>query len=294
MTEGKLTIIWIALTFALVMGAAMVNQALMLWPRFNIESDFYVLIFYIVIFLLAFGIAATTYLYEARTRARRLDEAFSRKVLDAAETERKKIATELHDGLQQNLHSINFELQRLAKGTPPIKWKLDEISERISASIDDLRAISSQLYPHHLEKLGLKKSVEAMANNLTDSTDIYFETKISDKIDSLFSYHSAINIYRIIQELCSNIVKHSAAAFASIEMTPDTRLGRALYITVRDDGRGLNKQPSILENIKKGMGLRSVQQRVRLMRGSFSAETAQSSRGGKGAIFKISIPLERQ
>jgi signal transduction histidine kinase len=286
MTEGRLMVIWIALTFALVMGAAIVNQALRLWPRFDIESDFYVLIFYSVVFLLAFGIAATTYLYEARTRAKRLDQMFSKKILDAGETERKKIAADLHDGLQQNLHSINFELQRLAKSNPPIKWKLDEISERINTIVDDVRTISSELYPHYLEKLGLKKSVEAMANNLTDSTEIYFETSIDEKIDSLFDYRTALNVYRIVQELCNNIVKHSSASFAKVRMQMDKI---SLYITVQDDGKGLNAQSTRLGAIREGLGISSVRQRIKMLQGSFESKPGTV----KGTVFKITIPVKK-
>lgn len=280
MTEGKLSLIWISLTVAFIVGVVILNQIWDMWRQIPIDSRFYFLLF-----MFAVVIALFIFLYDTSRRAKKLEFELSKKILKAREDEKRKISSELHDSLQQNLHSINFDIQRLAKYNPPIKWKLDEISERINESISDVRSIASAMYPHQLESLGLKKSLTAMANNLTHSTDIYFDTDISGAVESLLTREAAIGIYRIIQELCSNIVKHSDSSYAKIQMGADKS---NIYINVSDDGKGINNEMR-LEYFRNGSGITSVQHRVKLIHGTFHSE----SHPGKGTAFKIAIPVEK-
>jgi len=160
------------------------------------------------------------------------------------------------------------------------------MTERINQTISDIRTISSDLFPHQLEKLGLKKSIEAMANNLTYSTNVFFDTKISNDINDLYSDEVSLNIYRIIQELTNNIVKHSNASKAIIEMYVD---GPFTYITVWDDGKGLKINLKKLDSFREGLGISSIHQRLKLIGGSLNVY----SEIDKGTKFKINIPVKK-
>jgi len=276
MTEERLSFVWLTLTILILITLYIFGKA---WD--SLESKI-VFIFFGVLLVI------TTYLLlqNKSRKAKKNEQDFLQKLLETREFEKKKIASELHDSIQQNLHSINFELYRIAKNYPPVKWKIEEMTERINQTISDIRTISSDLFPHQLEKLGLKKSIEAMANNLTYSTNVFFDTKISNDINDLYSDEVSLNIYRIIQELTNNIVKHSNASKAIIEMYVD---GPFTYITVWDDGKGLKINLKKLDSFREGLGISSIHQRLKLIGGSLNVY----SEIDKGTKFKINIPVKK-
>jgi signal transduction histidine kinase len=279
-SEGKLILLWITSSIALAIGIFILDKTFVVWT--SIDFGYRIIAVFFIILLV---IIVVTILYDIYSRSKQMEQEFSKNLLKTQEVDKKKIATELHDGLQQNLHSINFDLHRYAKEHPTTKWKVDEVTERINSIISEIRTISSELYPHQLENLGLRKSIRALANNITDSTDIYVQANIPDDLDLLLDYDASINIYRIVQELCNNIVKHSKAENAIIEVKYDKVL---IYINVTDDGKGFEEQHWKLNSFKKGLGLSSIQRRVRTLNGILVA----ASEKNKGASFKITIPLK--
>ncbi|RPI18193.1 MAG: hypothetical protein EHM58_06630 [Ignavibacteriae bacterium] len=275
MSEDKLSFTFIMVLVFAVITIIILDKA---WNSPDGNRYLFIPFLLLLVVLIAMTYAA------GQKKSKSKEEEFLKKLLSARETERKKIASELHDGIQQGLHSISFEAQRLARVSPITGYNVDHIADRINETIDDIRRISSELYPHHLEKLGLKKSIQQMANNLTDSTDVYFSTSIIDEIDSLFNEEASINIYRIIQELFNNIIKHSKAAKASIIIHTDKLY---FYIIVEDNGRGFEDESNKLVNIRKGLGIISIEERLKILGGRLNISTSKE----KGAKFKITLPL---
>jgi signal transduction histidine kinase/ligand-binding sensor domain-containing protein len=208
-------------------------------------------------------------------------EAFSQRLIASQEGERKRIAGELHDGLGQNLLIVKnwalIGLNSLAADNPA-REHLHEISETTSLALDEVREIAGNLRPYQLERLGLTNTIEQMVRQVQNSADIEFSTEI-ENIDGLLSKAAEINLYRVVQECVNNVLKHSAATNAWLSIKRTT--GGA-QITCRDNGRGFDPAASAR---KGGMGLISMAERVRMLGGRYTMESAV----GKGATIRVTI-----
>ncbi|QQS36599.1 MAG: hypothetical protein IPM56_01195 [Ignavibacteriales bacterium] len=202
-------------------------------------------------------------IYKRRTRQLKDEKEaqidFSKRLISSQEEERKRIASELHDSLGQNLLVIkNLALLGLKEGFE--KSRLEEISGTADTTIDEARRISYNLHPHQLDRLGLTKALEAMITNIESSSSILFEREI-DNIDSLFSKEKEINIFRIIQECLNNIIKHSDASAAKVGILKKIQF---IEIEVSDNGKGIN---TISLETSHGFGLKNINNRVALLNG---------------------------
>ncbi len=217
-----------------------------------------------------------------RKQAQRALEHFSRKLVESQEHERKRIAAELHDSLGQNLLAIRNGIKQYLSSSS-LKGEsskdLDQIAELAIESINDLREISFNLHPHQLDQLGLKTAIESMIEQSAHSSGIRVSSDIFD-IDRQFPKDMEINIYRIVQEGLNNIVKYSGAKKAEVIVK---KTGRYVDIIIADHGKGFD---TLLEG--PGFGLKSINERVKLMHGSFEIDSAP----GKGAEIKIKVPVK--
>ncbi|HQU85669.1 MAG TPA: two-component regulator propeller domain-containing protein, partial [Pyrinomonadaceae bacterium] len=211
-------------------------------------------------------------------------EAFSRQLIESQEAERKRIAQELHDGLGQNLLVIkNRALLGLAAKENPEKAdeQFSEIQESVTDALAEVRTIAYNLRPLHIERLGLTSTIEEMIEDVEKASGIEIIFDI-ENIDGIFSKDNEINVYRIIQECLSNIVKHSEAKKASVTIF---RENQNIVLTVKDDGKGFDP---VKGNEKKGLGLNGISERVKILGGNFSIE----SEFEKGTTFLVEIKIE--
>lgn len=218
-------------------------------------------------------------------RARRVQEEFSRRLIDSQEQERKRIAAELHDSLGQNLLVIkNYALMGLntANDGNPLREHLDEISEAASQSLAEVRQISHNLRPYQLERLGLTQTLETMLRQIANASDIGFTWEV-ERIDGLFAQEDEISIYRIVQEALNNILKHSEANEASVWIK---HLGDAIQLTITDNGRGFTVEPANHAELqKRGLGLTGTAERVRILGGQMVIQSAP----GQGTQLHITL-----
>lgn len=202
-------------------------------------------------------------------------------ILEGEEKERKRIAEELHDGVAGDLSAIKFNLATLnfQNTNPKNAIIIKEITEIIDNSYVQIRELSHHLSPSSITKLGLVKATENLCMKAEDFSEIQFNFQFfGDKIElnQLIETH----IYRIIQELINNILKHSAAKEAFIEIKyhhPEIK------ITVWDDGIGF-----LTQEISKGIGLNNIDSRVRFLNADFKKLETQ-----KGSWFIIVISLHK-
>ncbi len=190
-----------------------------------------------------------------KERQKQID--FSKQLIQSQEEERKRIASELHDSLGQDLLVIK-NLALLNKNKDD---QFDEISKVAGSAIDEVRRISYNLHPYQLDRLGLSKAISSMFTNIENVSKIKFDVEI-ENVDGLFNKEEEINIYRIIQECVNNILKHSDAVNARIVVH---KMEKNLEILISDDGKGLNYESALLES--KGLGLKNLQNRVLFLRG---------------------------
>ena len=198
---------------------------------------------------------------EALLREQRAREEYTRQLILSEETERRRIAAELHDSLGQNLLLIKNRAQlALANHTvaADLRLQLEVISQLVLQTVGEIRQISRDLHPYQLDHLGLTRALEAMIDSAAQSSGVAIERKL-DSADEVFSGDAAANLYRVVQESLSNILKHSRATWARIELERDLR---EVLLHVRDNGCGFDAG-----NAKSvgGIGLRN--------RGSFSRNT---------------------
>jgi signal transduction histidine kinase/ligand-binding sensor domain-containing protein len=229
--------------------------------------------------------------HERRVRRLRrlhaLQEAFSQQLIDSQEGERRRISNELHDSLGQYLAIIKSRAragQEKVTDREAVAEALAEIAslgERINAEMTE---IAYDLRPHHLDTIGLSKTIESMVSRVGRACDIKFATDITP-IDDLFPESSHIHIFRIVQEAVSNIIKHSKATHAKVAITRDAT---SVQIKVEDNGTGFSPEPfDAASPTKHGFGLVGIRERVRILGGR--VEIQSSARTGTAVVVTFPI-----
>jgi signal transduction histidine kinase len=221
-----------------------------------------------------------------RKRAEAAVANVSRKLIEAQERERKRIAAELHDSLGQHLVVIkNLALISLKNGLGEgrARAQTDEISAEASQALSEVREISYNLRPYQLDRVGLTKAIEAIVKKASWASSIVFAAEIA-AIDGLFPKDSEIHFYRIVQEWVNNLVKHSQATEARVAVR---RAAGGLVLTIRDNGRGFTPEAVASDRTAGGFGLIGLSERVQLLGGKLAIQSAP----GQGAMISIDIPI---
>lgn len=196
---------------------------------------------------------------------------FTKQLLENTEDERKRIASDLHD-------SISHELLNLKS---MFKHDFTKLNTKVDAIINDIRGISRNLHPVMFDKIGLTPNIEQLVeriqvqNNFLVSTEIAYSGKLISADE--------LQIYRIIQESLSNIIKYAKAHAAKITILEEKD---KLKIEIRDNGKGFNVKETL--NSGKAFGLHNIIERSRVIGG---VANIQSS--AEGTIISIEIPMEK-
>jgi signal transduction histidine kinase/ligand-binding sensor domain-containing protein len=236
-----------------------------------------------------FGAAMGAYTFRIRalTRARLLQEEFSRRLIASQENERQRIARELHDSLGQNLLVIKSRLafaQQQSAQPERLAEQLGEATAMTSQAIREVREISQNLRPFQLDELGLSKALAAMVRKLAATSPIRFVAEVAE-LQGALSPEFEINFFRIVQECLNNVIKHSGATHCAVTVTRD---GRAISLVVADDGRGFSTADLLAPGVpREGFGLAGIQERARTM----AAQVEFVARPGGGTRVMVSIPL---
>ncbi len=219
---------------------------------------------------------------EALLREQKGREEFTRQLIASQETERRRISAELHDSLGQNLLLIKnraqLALAGVAAGTDA-HAQLEEISTLTAAAIGEVRQISHDLHPYQLDHLGLTGALEAMIDNTARSSGVTFERKL-DRVDDVFSKDAATDLYRVAQESLSNVLKHSGARHARVQLERDVR---EIVLRISDDGLGFDAAQSD----SHGLGLRNIAERVRMLGGRLAVNSGIE----RGTCLEVTIPI---
>ena len=196
------------------------------------------------------------------------------------ENERTRIAHDLHDEMGPILSSVKLRANNLDIHSPEDKEELDKMNQNIDDMMQKMRAISNDLMPVILQRKGL---VAAMKDSLLrigrpNGLEIVFSYEDIPELPKNISIH----LYRILQEVIHNTIKHARAKELKIEMT---RKNGKLVVISEDNGTGFDYNNHITEN--SGLGLRSLLSRVEIMGGEMFIE----SKKGKGTQYIFEIPL---
>lgn len=214
-----------------------------------------------------------------------MDKVKTDAILQGQEQERKRLAKELHDGLVQTLSAISLNLKALEEHLqelPKVETKAyNNAMKLLDEAIVDTRNISHDLLPSVLEHYGLTKAVSDLVDKMNSNKTIRFAFEYN-VYHGEFDKVIEVGIYRIIQELVQNIVKHSRADYAHIDLN---QLDGFLEIKIEDNGVGF--EGTMEEMQSNGIGLRNVVTRVRSLNGIITLDSTDR----KGTTVKISIPI---
>lgn len=202
-------------------------------------------------------------------------------LLQGEEKERKRMAEELHDGIAGDLTAIKFQLStfNIDEASPKNAAVIQEVSNIINNSYEQIREISHNLSPSSIINYGLRGALENFCQKIGNNYKMKFDCDYSgEKLE--LSKTVQVHIYRIIQELVNNMVKHAGATEGKVEITYHKP---ALRIVVKDNGKGFSTK-----EINPGIGLSNIDSRIRFLNAKFVKENV-----GQGSKFIIDINTDQ-
>jgi len=208
------------------------------------------------------------------------------RILDIQEKDRQRIARDLHDSSLQNLaHLVHkIELSSMFIDQDPLRAKLElaTVTKNLRAVIDEIRNTIFDMRPMTFDDLGLKDCIERLLINLKQANPTF---DFSSDLDELVSDNDLVlmNIYRVVQECCSNAIKHSGGDNVFVSLKTDTE---NCVIKVKDNGTGFLVEES--KGKEKHFGLSIIEERIKLIGGISKIDS-----GKEGTEVSIVIPLNR-
>ena len=205
-------------------------------------------------------------------------------VLKGEEQERTRLAKDLHDGLGGMLSGIKYAFQNM-KGnlimTPDNQQAFERSMDMLDSSIKEMRRVAHNMMPEALVKFGLDTALKDFCNDINQNGIVKIDYQSIDLESAGIDQTTAINIYRIVQELVNNILKHASAKSVFLQVT---NTNGQLSVTVEDDGKGFDT--SIL-SMEKGMGWNNIQSRIKFLNGKIDVQ----SDPGKGTSIHFELNI---
>ena len=203
-------------------------------------------------------------------------------VIDGQEEERRRIARELHDGVGQKLSGIKLNWETISgslKNSPKI-GQLEKMTMMLDDAAGEVRTISHQMMPKELEQFGLLPAIRGILQFNFGNTETQFNFEESG-METRLAQDIELALFRVLQELLANILKHAHAEMVSIQLV---RRSTQIMLMVEDNGKGFD-----FDNLKSsGIGLVNMESRIEAINGKLNYETAV----GKGTVVTIRIPLK--
>lgn len=247
-----------------------------------------VMLMLIISFLLAFNTSQRKK-FQYQQNLLNLKEEQQNELIKAAvrseETERHRISEELHDEVGALLSATNLYLRNLH----PENFSKEDTSiynkslELLDDSIQKVRSISHNLHSAILKELGLNEALQSFAQKLSQADRLQVTTELDENYKTK-NPENDISIYRILQELCGNIIKHSNATFLKITSHIENNI---LTFNIQHNGNGLTQDE--FEKLRyegKGLGLKNIQNRIILLKGKINFERNENEN-----TITLNVPL---
>jgi signal transduction histidine kinase len=225
---------------------------------------------------------------EERTRAEEALTGMSRKLIEAQEKERNRIGRDLHDDICQRLGLLAIGLQQIKKVLPDsaveMSSGLDELWKQTSQLSTDVQALSHELHSSKLEYLGMVAAMRSFCNELGEQQKMEIEFKTHDLPSPLPSSEVSLCLLRVLQEALHNAAKHSGVRHFDVQLWG---MRDEIHLTVSDSGAGFDAQAA---KQGRGLGLTSMEERLRLINGELSIE----SQFRRGTTLHARVPLSSE
>jgi len=222
------------------------------------------------------------------TKRKEAEEALStinRRLTEAQEQERTRIARDLHDDINQRLGMLAIQVEELRRNPPDsvteLSHQLAEIGEGINEVSMGVQSISHQLHSPQLEYLGVVAAMKSFCREFGARQKVEIDFK-SDEISQLVSHEVSLCLFRILQEGLHNAAKHSGVHHFRVRLNSSSN---ELHLTVSDRGAGFDAESTMN---KGGLGLISMRERVRLVSGTIVVESKPMG----GTTIHVRVPFE--
>ena len=204
-------------------------------------------------------------------------------VISAQEEERKRIAKDLHDGIGQQLSGLKLAWQQLESSLktklPGEEEKLTRLTAILDEAASDVRTISHEMMPRVLSEAGLVPAIEDMLSKSLGHTNINYNFE-TFKVEDRFAENIEISLYRVLQELINNIIKHAGAKFVSVQLFTNKK---HLILIVEDNGKGYE-----FTSDSEGHGLLNIKSRMNAIHGDVSYNPSP----GSGTVATVRVPVD--
>jgi signal transduction histidine kinase/ABC-type uncharacterized transport system substrate-binding protein len=218
----------------------------------------------------------------ARKQAEEERLELSGRLIDLQEKERSRLARELHDDFNQRLAVLAIDLERTARtvATSPLKatQKLHELWSQATEIGTDLHSLSHRLHSSTLEGLGLVLGLSSLCEEFAAQHEIQVDF-MHDRVPRFVPPDIGLCLFRIAQEGLRNVKRHSGASRAEVRLEGK---GDVISLSISDEGVGFP-----LSRVSTGLGVRSMQERLRLLNGRFEIR----SQPGAGTVIQVTVPL---
>ena len=211
-----------------------------------------------------------------------LRRAFSGRLLEAQEQERRRITSTLLDGVCRQLNDIGIRAHAVEGSGPESHGLLRIIHHGATDALENVRRISRELRPSQIERVGISASLRSMLEQVEETNSLQWRVDVDD-IDGLIPREKDISLYRVVEEGVRNVLLHAEAREAVVLVK---RHEASIIVTIRDDGRGFDTAPFHAGTERSGIGLRGISERVRILGGEFTIDSAP----GRGTVLRASIP----
>ncbi|WP_243121086.1 sensor histidine kinase [Clostridium autoethanogenum] len=214
------------------------------------------------------------------------------KILEAQESERKRIARDIHDGPAQHMANAVMKVDIckmvIEKNLEEGLKELEDLKESVKVALKEVRSIIFDLRPMSLDDLGLSQTVDQTANAIFKESNIDVKIKmkpIKMEIEPIIQ----VAVYRIVQEIFNNIRKHSKAKHANVRMDFGTKY---LMLIINDDGVGFNVEETLKRVKTKGAsyGLIGILDRVKQLQGEIEIKSSEKV----GTTYTVKLPINRE
>ncbi|HEY3556885.1 MAG TPA: HAMP domain-containing sensor histidine kinase [Kribbella sp.] len=201
------------------------------------------------------------------------------RALSAQESERRRIARELHDEVGQTLTAVLMDLKRAADRAPDdgLRDELAQAQETARASLDEVRRLAHRLRPGVLEDLGLTSALTALADEISDHTGLEIRRRFDSGLQ--LDEQAELVLYRVAQESLTNVARHAGATRIDLSLA---QAGASVVLRIADDGRGMGQA-------HEGAGIRGMRERALLI--GASLELQDDSSGGAAVV--LTVPSNR-
>jgi PAS domain S-box-containing protein len=218
------------------------------------------------------------------TDRKRVEEALagmSRKLIEAQEQERARIGRELHDDINQRLAMLAVELEQLQVDPADVQSRVQELRNRTAEISNDVQALSHELHSSKLEYLGVVAGIRSWCKEFGErqKTNINFT---GDVASPPIPFEIGVCLFRVVQEALHNAIKHSGASQIEVQLRTESD---EIHLIIGDLGKGFD-----IETARQGtgLGLSSMQERVRLVNGSIAIQSKPMS----GTNIHVRVPFK--